>query len=103
MSSAPVGVVNRSEGVAKMLTRYWFRFRPIKTPSVLNLGCGITAYDLDDAKRFLETEVFPIFGKREIEDVIENVDISQLEHKHVRPNMGSPVARGVWFPWNGRI
>lgn len=29
---------------------------------------------------------------------VENVDISSLDDNHVRPNMGSPIVRGVWFP-----
>ena len=34
----------------------------------------------------------------EIESVIEDVDISALDQKHVIPNMEPPVWRGVWFP-----
>jgi hypothetical protein len=30
--------------------------------------------------------------------VIEDVDVSTLDAGHVRPNMGVPVWRGVWWP-----
>jgi hypothetical protein len=80
------------------LTRYWFTFRRLARPTLLSLGCGITAYDLADAHRMLREKVFPIAGEQPIDDVIENIDVSTLEEKHVRPNMGNPVVRGVWFP-----
>ena len=80
-----------------MLTRYWFKF--VKSPfGNLNLGCGITAYDLEDAHRFLREKVFPERGAQPIEAVVEDIDISTLEANHVRPNMGNPAVRGVWFP-----
>jgi hypothetical protein len=80
-----------------LLTRYWFKFKKSAEPSNLNLGCGITAYDLEDAYHFLREIIFPDFGVRPIESVIEDVNISTLEANHVRPNMGIPVVRGVGF------
>lgn len=85
----------------KNLTRYWFTFQAKEDPndlSILNAGCGITAYDLDDAKHFLVEVVFPVYGRREIASVQEDVDVSQLDSNHIRPNMGIPSNRGVWFP-----
>jgi hypothetical protein len=83
-----------------MLRRYWFKFAPFTSTSIstLNLGCGVTAHDVEDARRLIEEKVFPIFGVREIAEVLENVDISTLDENHVRPNMGNPIVRGVWFP-----
>ena len=81
-----------------MLTRFWFTFRQPAEPSFLNLGCGITAYDLTDAQKFLREQVFPIFGERVVDQVIEDIDVSTLEQNHVRPNLGNPAVRGVWFP-----
>ena len=81
-----------------MLHRYWFIFAPSTEPSILNLGCGITAYDKEDAKRIFENEVVPVFGTREIREITEDIDVSTLDDGHVRPNMGPPSNRGVWFP-----
>jgi hypothetical protein len=50
-----------------------------------------------DARSLLD-EVFSIHGGRRVARVVQNVDISTLEENHVRPNMGNPVVRGVWFP-----
>jgi hypothetical protein len=30
--------------------------------------------------------------------VVENVDVSTLDQKHVLPNIGDVTVRGVWFP-----
>ncbi len=81
-----------------MLRRYWFEFAGSPLPSPLNAGCGITAFSEEDARGILRTEVFPLHGEREIVRVIVDVDVSTLEEDHVRPNMGSPVSRGAWFP-----
>lgn len=81
-----------------MLHRYWFKFSHISTPSVLNMGCGITAYDLDDAKSLLHEKVFSVHGSGDIAEVIIDVDIRTLDQGRVIPNMAPPSNRGVWFP-----
>ena len=79
------------------LTRYWFVFETSKIPTPLNLGCGVTARDLDDAREILRTRVFGGTLPREV-GVIEDVPLSSLDPRHVRPAMGSVEGRGVWFP-----
>lgn len=81
-----------------MLHRYWFKLSKMSAPSVLNIGCGITAYDVDDAKSLLREKVFSIFGTRDVLEVIADVDVSTLDQGHVIPNMAAPSNRGVWFP-----
>ncbi|MFC4762435.1 hypothetical protein [Dyella koreensis] len=81
-----------------MLHRYWFRLSSTSTPSVLNIGCGITAYDVDDAKSLLREKIFSVFGARDILEVIADVDVNTLDQGHVIPNMSTPSNRGVWFP-----
>lgn len=81
-----------------MLRRFWFRFRKTDPPTMLTVGCGITAYDLSDARKILSDEVFPTYGVQSIEAIVQDIDVSTLDEKHVRPNMGNPAVRGVWFP-----
>ena len=81
-----------------MLIRFWFNFSASTVPSPLNLGCGVTAFDLQEAIDTMTNDVFPIFGYRKIMSVQKNIDINSLDENHVRLNMGSPVIRGVWFP-----
>jgi hypothetical protein len=80
------------------LKRYWFSFKDVRAPNVLNLGCGVTAYNYDDAIGILSRKVFLKNVLPEINDFIENIDVSKLDVKHVLPNMHSPTERGVWFP-----
>ncbi len=58
----------------------------------------MTAYNYEDALAILRGTIF--LGKEmpAIEQVIEGVDISSLDQKHVIPNMEAPVWRGVWYP-----
>ncbi|MBT2117372.1 hypothetical protein KK141_02670 [Dyella sp. LX-66] len=81
-----------------MLRRFWFKLSSNGTPSALNIGCGITAYDMNDAWAFLSQDVFPVLGEREVLEVIVDVDVSTLDQRHVIPNMAAPSNRGVWFP-----
>lgn len=82
------------------LRRYWFRFavNSAALPPGLRLGCGVTAYDYDDAMSILKAKVFAGGAVPAIDDVKEDVDVSQLDPGHVLPNMLPPSDRGVWFP-----
>jgi hypothetical protein len=62
------------------------------------LGCGITAYDLNDALSILNTKVFNGYTKPKVKNIKEDVDIRSLDQNHVIPNMGIVTDRGVWFP-----
>lgn len=80
-----------------MLTRFWIRFELIPYPTPLNLGCGVTARDLNDALK-LVAQLFPEGELPQIQEVTPNVDISTLDAGHVRPNMGNIFPRGIWWP-----
>ena len=81
-----------------LLHRFWFTFKNPPQLSVLNLGCGVTAYSCDDALALLQgRSSFPMDGL-EICEVVENVQIDSLDPGHVRPNIGDVSQRGVWFP-----
>ena len=78
------------------LRRFWFSFEGLPSFSVLNVGCGVTAYTYDDALHLLKDRVFA--QSLPACSVIEDIDISTLDENHVRPNMGVVTQRGVWFP-----
>ena len=83
-----------------MTIRFWFEFFPNKTiglPPGIRIGCGVTAYSLDHAKRILEDQVFngPLPN---VSRITENIDINDLDPGHVLPNMGPPNRIGIWFP-----
>ncbi len=83
------------------LRLFWVRFERIAQPTFLNLGCGVTALDRDDALALLE-ECFVRLSIVEkmprVDCVIEDVSFEDLEQNHVAPNVGNMAARGVWFP-----
>jgi hypothetical protein len=80
------------------MRRFWFRFSEIKPYNPLRLGCGVTAYDYNDALEILARTVFAGQEMPNIESVSQDVDVTTLDQKHVVPNMEPPVWRGVWFP-----
>jgi hypothetical protein len=79
--------------------RYWFEFREStgELPPGVGYGLGVTARDQEDALTLMAHMVFdgPVPAPRHI---VEDIDISTLDDHHVRPNMGDPSVRGVWFP-----
>jgi len=81
-----------------VLTRYWFEFVRGGQATALSLGCGITAYNLDDARRMLRQEIVPLYGDRTVARVIEGVEVASLDETGVRRCLGNPTVRGVWFP-----
>lgn len=80
------------------LKRFWFTFERFGTPTPLNLGCGVTAYDYDDAIIILRERVFAGKEWPRIVGFCEDVNVSDLDQKHVLPNIRLVTNRGVWFP-----
>jgi len=80
------------------LIRYWFRFKPFGKPAPLSLGCGVTAESSAAAISIVQAQVFRGQPLPPVEEVVEDVDVSTLDQKHVLPNMESPLTKGVWFP-----
>ena len=81
--------------------RYWFQFDLApddRCPGGIHWGCGVTALDYNDAVHILRRAVFLNGKLPEISQVTEDIDVSTLDAGHVRPNMGDPSRRGVWFP-----
>ena len=72
----------------KILTRSW-----LNVPGLV--GFGVTAFSVEDALFLLEAEGCLMPPDVEI---TADVDVSQLDAKHVIPNAGPSCFRGVWFP-----
>jgi hypothetical protein len=83
-----------------LLTRYWIEFDwGDQAPMAgTNLGCGVTAFDREDAVALVAKTVFANAAMPAISNVIEDVEITTLDEEHVIPNMGASSERGVWFP-----
>jgi len=81
--------------------RFWFEFEIDSTfnfPPGIGFGCGITAFNYDDATKILDEKIFATIKRPPFKRVVEDVDIRTLDQGHVIPNMKPPIYRGVWFP-----
>lgn len=81
-----------------MLHKYWITFDKSTNASFFNLGCGVTAYNEEDALELLRDRFAPEDEIPEVAAITEIHALDQLEKNHVMPNISNPVARGVWFP-----
>ena len=82
-----------------MLKRYWIEFEGNPAdiwPCIV--GCGVTAYDLEDACALVRANLFTSKEMPKIKKVEEDIDVSKLDSAHVLPNIGIPCNRGIWFP-----
>lgn len=75
----------------KMLSRYWF-------DTEKGLGIGVTAYNLEDAVSLVQSESITMSFIPDFSTAIENINIQDLDQKHVIPNIGVCSNRGVWVP-----
>jgi hypothetical protein len=73
------------------LRRFWW-------PVAGHLGIGVTSYTKEEALRLAQVVAAQHGWQFEPVEVVEDVDISQLDPRHVIPNMGVCSNRGVWFP-----
>ena len=83
------------------LHRYWLTFDLPSDdvhPIGVHLGCGVTAFDLDDALRLAQERIWRGATLPGVSHVTEHVDVTSLDPGHVRPNIGDVTARGVWYP-----
>lgn len=81
------------------LHRYWIRLDPsARIPVGFRLGCGITAHSEAEALSLLRG-IYPIeVDKIIVAEIVQDVALSDLEPKHVLPNIGDPDRLGIWFP-----
>ncbi len=83
------------------LTRFWieFDFEDMNPPDpLLTWGCGVTGAELSDCLDLIQERLLEGRALPPIRRVTEDVDVRQLDQRHVIPNMGPPIWRGVWFP-----
>ncbi len=82
------------------MRKFWFTFEggfDLQGYGVI-LGCGVTAEDRQQALDAVAAVVFHGDPIPRVLSVIEDVELSALDQKHVIPNIGYPERAGVWFP-----
>lgn len=92
-----------------LLRRYWVEFdvpgsrEPLSDEAEVDTrdwrlcACGVTAFTVDDALQMIRELLYRDEAMPPIRKVIEDVDITTLD-QHVRPNIGVPIWRGIWYP-----
>jgi hypothetical protein len=81
------------------LRRFWFEFELSGgDPWALTQGCGVTAWNLEDARELIRQRIFSGKDLPGTRTVIEDIDVSTLDPNHVQPNINPPIWRGIWFP-----
>jgi len=85
----------------KTFVTSWITYHALsmdELPAVAVSGCGVSALGEEDALQLLLTWVFA--GRYLPENLVISVVRSQAElhQKHVLPNSGNMLRRGVWFP-----
>jgi hypothetical protein len=73
-----------------MLIPFWFQVNQ-------GLGYGVTAASQEEAEELLRAAGLPMNGQV-VTGVIRGVRHSDLDQKHVVPNAGPIIVRGVWYP-----
>jgi hypothetical protein len=79
--------------------RYWIRLDARSSiPVGFRLGCGVTAHSEAEALSLLR-DIYP--GEPDkfvVTEIVQDVAISDLEPRHVLPNIGDTSRLGIWFP-----
>ena len=78
-----------------LLTSYWISF-PVNEH--FPLGFGVTAYSPEDALALLEAAGYDFHKRAQKIDMRPGAVPSEIDAKHVAPNSGPHVVRGVWYP-----
>jgi hypothetical protein len=73
------------------LRRFWF-------PLPGHIGIGVTAFSRSEAEALAQSAAREMGWTYSSGAVVEDIDIRDLDQKHVLPNMGLVNFRGVWFP-----
>jgi hypothetical protein len=80
------------------LRRFWLEFVDSPVGTLLIPRVGVTAADESDAIALVSKLVFRGAELPPIRTLVPDIDLSTLDARHIRPNMGNPAVRGVWFP-----
>jgi len=81
--------------MSEPLTSFWI----LPHGSIQTQGFGVTAFSVDDAFRLLRERGYD-FPDRNSVKIEPGVRPTDLDPKHIAPNCGPTVLRGVWYPFS---
>jgi hypothetical protein len=83
------------------MRRFWVEFDVADWsdyPAGAQMGCGVTAHDLQDALRLVTERLFAGFPEPKVRKIVPDIDVSSLDERNVLPHIGNVLRRGIWFP-----
>jgi hypothetical protein len=83
------------------LHRYWIAFdltHYADPPMSIDMGLGVTAHSEGEALAIVQVRVFSGRPLPATKSIARDLDVSALDPRHIRPNMGNPAVLGIWFP-----
>lgn len=86
---------------SRFMKPFWIRLdwsKHTDVPYGTRLGVGVTADSIEAALNIIRSDVMHGVNLPTIVDWVEVQSLSQLDQRHVVPNMGSLLEGGVWFP-----
>lgn len=86
-----------------MFRRYWIVFEEDGVERgpygrFLPRGVGVTGRSREDALALVRAKLCGGEPLPAVRSVLDDVDLSTLDARHVRPNVGRILPRGVWWP-----
>lgn len=85
--------------MSAVLIRYWFEFDWEASMEARRMPrVGVTAWSIDDARTIMSDKLFGGEALPPIRSMVQDVDVRDLDAKHVVNQMAPPNRRGVWYP-----
>ena len=82
----------------RKLKRYWVELPDaVARNKPYALGIGVTEDSVESALRLIEDDLLAGSPARPLR-IIEDIDVSTLDPMRIRPHMGVPAVRGIWYP-----
>jgi hypothetical protein len=81
--------------MSEPLTSFWI----VRRGAAQTQGFGVTGFSVDDALQLVRGAGHELPVDRDSMDITPGVRPVDLDAKHVVPNCGPAVVRGVWYPF----
>ena len=81
--------------MADSLTSFWI----LPRGAALGEGFGVTAFSEDDAVRLIREAGYKLSQDRNSLQITSGIRPHEVDAKHIAPNSGPSVVRGVWYPF----
>ena len=81
--------------MADPLTSFWV----LPRGAALGGGFGVTAFSEDDALRLIREAGYELPQDRNSLQITSGIRPEEVDAKHIAPNSGPALVRGVWYPF----